>query len=195
MTTGRRRSRFALLAVLALAASVAASGCGIVSRQMTGRAVPDQPDDPTRVGTAIVIGGAADATGTWRAWVYRTNDGSICLAIDATDSGSAGCSSDVGGIAGLGTATGGAFTYVSGGSLKPGATTALIHVAGGVTATAPLVAVPAIQPGASYFAARLPAGAQVQGAEILGADGIVLETLTRPDAAPGEEAPTTPASS
>ncbi len=178
------------LTVLALTAMLVASGCGIVNRQLTRGAVPDQPDDPSRVGPAVVIGGAADAAGTWRAWVYRTNDGSICLTIRANDNGSSGCSSDVTGITGLGRSTGGAFDYASGGSLKPGATTAAIQLVGGQTATAPLVAVGSMAPGASYFAARLPAGSRVEAVQILDGAGTVLETLTSPDADPGKEAPT-----
>jgi hypothetical protein len=177
--------------VLAVAAMVVASGCGIVDRQLTRGSVPEQPDDPSRVGAAVVIGGAADAAGTWRAWVYRTNDGSICLTIRSDANGSSGCSSDIAGITGLGSSTGGgAFDYASGGSLKPGATTAAIQLASGQTASAPLVAVGAIAPGASYFAARLPAGSHVDAVRILDAAGTVLETLTSPVADPGKESPT-----
>src|SRR6478609_3856148 len=115
---GRRRRGHATTRALVLAAAmVVASGCGIVDRQVTRGAVPDQPDDPSRVGPAVVIGGAADAAGTWRAWVYRTNDGSTCLTIRANDNGSGGCSSDAAGITGLGSSTGGAIGYARSGSL------------------------------------------------------------------------------
>ena len=183
------------LIALALVAAVGASGCGIVGRQLTRGGVPDQPDDPTRVGPAVVIGGAADAGGTWRAWVYRTNDGSICLAITSDTNGSAGCSSDITGITGLGTASGGPFDYVSGGSLEPGATAASVELAGGATATAPLVGAPGVAPGARFFAARLPPGSHVDRVQILDATGTRLETLTIPDGDPGKEAPTDPAAS
>ena len=185
-----RRGPATTRALVLAAAMIVASGCGIVDRQVTRGAVPEQPDDPSRVGPAVVIGGAADAAGTWRAWVYRTNDGSTCITIRANDNGSSGCSSDAAGITGLGSSTGGAFDYASGGSLKPGATTAAIHLLGGQTATAPLVAVGSIAPGASYFAARLPAGSRVEAVQILDGAGTVLETLTNPLAAPGKEAPT-----
>ena len=95
------------LAAVALMAAFVASGCGIVGRQLTQRGVPDQPGDPSRVGPAVVIGGAADAAGTWRAWVYRTNDGSICLSIESNENGSSGCSSDLEGITGMGRSSGG----------------------------------------------------------------------------------------
>lgn len=177
------------LTALILAAAVVTSGCAIVNRTVAGGRVPDQPDDPSRVGPAVLIGGAADASGTWRAWVYRTNDGSICLDIRASDNGSTGCSSDVTGIAGLGTATGGPFDYMSGGTLKPGATTASIELAGGQTATAPLVAAGSIAPGASYFAARVPAASRVAAVRILDANGSVVETLATPEADPSKEPP------
>ena len=168
------------LAAVALMAAFVASGCGIVGRQLTQRGVPDQPGDPSRVGPAVVIGGAADAAGTWRAWVYRTNDGSICLSIESNENGSSGCSSDLEGITGMGRSSGGSFDYVSGGSLKPLATTASIRFADGKTATVPLVAIVAIQPGARFFAARLPPSSEVSGIDILDAAGNVLETLANP---------------
>ncbi len=142
-----------------------------------------------RVGPAVVIGAGSDATGAWRAWVYRTADGSTCLEVSSGDSSSSACGLGGDPVTGLGIGMGGAADYVSGGTRQPDSTAARVELASGQAVVVSLVAAPAIAPGAKFFAARVPAGSHVVAVRILDAAGTVLETLATPEADPRKEPP------
>jgi len=180
-------SRAALAAWIAVGLS--AAGCSVVSQQISRPAVPDAPQDPTRVGPAVLIGSGADATSAWRAWVYRTADGSTCLEVNSGSSASTGCGPGADAVTGIGVSSDGTVDYITGGTQRPGATAALVMLATGDSAQAPLVAAPVFGPNARYFATRVPTGSQVDEVRILDAAGTVLETLTTGEADPRKEPP------
>ena len=168
-----RRALGAGAAALALAASL--NGCGVFAGVMSGP-VAAEPNNPDRVGPAILVAAGTGPGGEYRAWVYRTKDGSTCFEVAASGGGGAGCSSDVSGVVGPSVSTTNKATLVSGGTAAPDAMSVVIH-SNQADVTAPLSgAAGALIPGVKVFAVALGAGATPTTIDVLDGDGKVLVT-------------------
>jgi len=156
----------------------ALAGCSAIAG-MVGGSGNDAPTNPKRVGPAVQVAAGKTAQGEFRGWVYRTSDGMTCFDVSVTGGGGGGsgsCSSDAAGIGGIGVSTGtGTETTVSGGTMAPDAVSVVVH-SDGADVTVPTAAA-AIVPGMRFFVAVLGTGATPTTADVLRADGTVVETL------------------
>ena len=151
-------------------------GCSTIAGIIAG---PDRvaPENPKRVGPAILVAAGRSAGGDYRGWVCRTNDGMTCLDVSVNGGGGGSCGSDM--TVGLSVSSGtGMVTTVSGGVASPDAVTVVVH-SDDPDVTAPVSgAAEAIAPGVKFFVAVLPEGATPTTVDVLDANRAVIQTLS-----------------
>jgi hypothetical protein len=164
---GKRRGG---AAVIAFAGLISLTGCAMV---------PNEPTNADRVGPVLVVGGGAQ-NGGWRAWVYRTRTGDLCLEVRGLAGGGYGCGPGAEGLRGPGIDMSEKETFVTGGTRAAGAATARLNDADGSEATTSLVAVDPVAVGWRVYAFAESPSAHPQSVEILDAAGTVIESATVP---------------
>jgi len=167
-----------VLALVSLFAP-ALAGCGGVAGLLAS--VPDQPRGANRVGPATLIAEGTGAAGDYRAWIYRTADSLTCLEVAGKSGSGSGCGSGPDGASGVGVSSNDAGVFVSGGTRRPTAVSAIVHGGSSGDVTVP-VTLPAegVTSGVRYFVAGLPAGSQPTSVDIVDAAGAVLEKMALP---------------
>lgn len=175
----RQPGNLALVLALVLALAPALSGCGAVASLFVG--VPDQPHAVDRVGPAVMVAEGTSAGGDYRAWIYRTADRLTCLEVAQKDGGGTGCGPGQDGAIGPGVSSNDAGVFVSGGTHRATAASVIVHggSSGDVTVPATLPA-EGVTSGIRYFVAGLPAGSRPTSADVVDAEGSILESLDFP---------------
>ncbi len=164
-----------LARLLVIAGCAAVTGCGALAGAFRG--APDTPSNPDRVGPAVLVAAGRVSGGPWRAWVYRTRDGSLCLEFATPGGGGSSCGPGKDGLTGIGVSSDGDGVFVSGGSRNATAVGAKVRLSDGSTSEVPFLPPNGLTPTIRLFVAVLPADAQVGAVDIVDAAGRVLETI------------------
>jgi hypothetical protein len=142
--------------------------------------VAQQPMDPTAVPPVLQVANGVGPSGPYRAWVYRTGDGSHCFELAVSTGSGSGCGPRPEDVAGF------SYTYPSdnspasamGGTLHRAATSAVGTLTTGATMPIRLVRPGAFLPAEmQLFVVVLPPGAGLTRVDVLDAGGTVLETF------------------
>ena len=167
------------LGSVALAGALAITGCaGTSPRAARPVPVPAPGQGAGRVGPAVLIGAGTAATGPWRAWVFRAEDGSLCYEYEGGAGGGDTCGDEASIIEPSISATD-REVYVSGGTRQQAAVGAVLRLSDGTVRQIPLVNPGALSTiGGRYFFVLLPINAGVERVEIVDAAGTILETTT-----------------
>jgi hypothetical protein len=158
-------------------AALGVAGCGDL-RTGVPAGEPVAPKNPDQVGPMVQIAAGVTAAGTWRAWVYRTKDGSVCIEYAGGESGGATYGPEDS-VMPPSTSVSNREAFVIGGTADRSAAGAVIRLASGATMRVPLVPVGTVSKiGARYYVASVPLEDGVVEIDIVDAAGTVVETTT-----------------
>jgi hypothetical protein len=148
---------------------VTAAGCGVFA------SVPDAPTNPNKVDPVALVGSGSEFGG-WRAWVYRTGVGDLCLEVRGVNRGGVRCDRGDDALAGPATQVAQQGTFVLGGTRIAAASSVEIRMADDSIATGQLVEPGGLANGLRVYVVAVASSARPVSVEVAAADGKVLET-------------------
>jgi hypothetical protein len=153
------------------------AGCGAVATVLSGP--PTAPRNADALPPIVQVAEGTGPGGPYRAWIYRTRDGSSCMEVSVGTSGGTSCGPDDASLLGIGANQSNGAILISGGTTASDATSAVARLADGsalppvrLASGAPLAA------GAWFFAIAAGDDETPVGIEIVDDGGAVLETIS-----------------
>lgn len=164
MTITRRRAPVIVALVMTLLTS---TGC-IPS-------VPDAPMNPIRIDPVVLVRSGSE-NGGWRAWIYRTGTGQLCLEVRGVDGDGVRCGQGGDALEGPRMQVSERGTFVLGGTRIAAAASVKVVMADNSTASGLVVEATGVAEGLRVYVVPVSPTSEPVAVDVVDADGKVVES-------------------
>lgn len=137
--------------------------------------IPDAPTNPNRIDPVVLVHSGSE-NGGWRAWIYRTGTGQLCLEVRGVDGDGVRCGQGGDALEGPGTQVSERATFVLGGTRIAAAASVKVVMADNSTASGPIVEATRVAGGLRVYVVPVSPTSEPVAVDVVDTDGKVVES-------------------